>query len=89
MDHPIFRPALKAAVGVVGRDDGVHLLECLDEIVADQRADFLRAQVIGIVIAAAQHVGAENDATLHFCAETRTARFGVKLDRISAFNAAP
>ena len=43
---------------------------------ADQRAHLLRAQVIGVVVAAAQHVGAQNDAALHFRAEPRAARLG-------------
>src|SRR5579862_2108735 len=51
------------------RDDGVAFLEGLGEIVADERAHLLGAEVIGVIITAAQHVGAENDAPLDLGAE--------------------
>ena len=42
----------------------------------------MRPQIISIVIAAAQNVSAENDAPLHFRAESRAARFAVKFNRV-------
>ena len=43
---------------------------------------FLRAQVIGVVVAAAQHVGAENDAPFHFRAETFLAGPAVMIEQV-------
>ena len=40
------------------------------------------AQVIGIVVAAAQHVGAQDDPPLDLLAEPLAARLAVKLDRV-------
>jgi hypothetical protein len=34
------------------------------EIVRDQAADLLRLQVVGVIVAVAQHVGADHDAAL-------------------------
>ena len=38
----------------------------LDEILADQLANFLSADVVGVVIARAQNVSAENDSAFYF-----------------------
>src|SRR2546427_12218909 len=48
--------------GCGGRDDGVHVLERLQKVLANEGADLLRAQVIGVVIAAAQNISTEDDA---------------------------
>ena len=61
------------------RHNRVHFFKSLQKIVADERADFLRPQIIRVVIAAAQNVGAENDSALHLRAETRAARLGCKV----------
>jgi hypothetical protein len=52
------------------RDEGIDFFECRREIFADQGADFLRAKIVRIVIAGAQHVSAENDAAFDFGAKT-------------------
>ena len=51
-------------------NDRVHFFEGAQEILTDQRADFLGAQIKCIVIPAAQHVGAEDDAAFDFRAES-------------------
>src|SRR3984957_3864000 len=52
------------------REDRVHTLgEDVLEILLDQRADLLRAQIIGVVIAGREHIGADHDAAGHFVAK--------------------
>ena len=53
-------------------------------VAADQRAHLLRLQVVGVVVAGAQHVGAEHDPPLDLGAEPRAARPLVHLGRASA-----
>ena len=53
----------------------------------DQRAHFLGAQVIGVVVAAAENVGAEDDAAFHFRAEALRARAAVMLEQALRFSA--
>ena len=62
----VFSPALKAGVGVVGvssrsTPDG----EGPPEILGDERAHPLRLPVVRVVVAGAQHVGADQDAAPH------------------------
>ena len=45
--------------------DHITDLEGLLKIVGNHAADFLRLQVIGVVIPMAQHIGANHDATFH------------------------
>src|SRR5262245_16625342 len=56
------------------RDNSIDLLERSQEILADERTNFLSAQVIGVVVAAAEHVGPQDDAAFDFGAESRAAR---------------
>ena len=44
------------------RNDRIHGLKCSGEIAGDQRAHFLRFLVLSIVVAMAEHVGAQHDA---------------------------
>ena len=70
-----FSPSLKAGVGEVGDEHGVHLLERLLEVLRRiERAHLLRLQVVGVVVAGGQRVGAEHDAALHLGAEALAAR---------------
>jgi hypothetical protein len=39
------------------------------EVLRDQAADLLRLQVVGVVVAVAQHIGADHDAALDFIAD--------------------
>ena len=61
----------KAADGVAGvRMTSTPACEHLLEVALDQRAHLLRLQVIGVVIAGRQHIGADHDAALDLAAET-------------------
>src|ERR1043166_404846 len=66
--------------------DRINLLESLDEVLANERADFLRAQIKRVVVAAAQHVRAEDDTSFHFRAESLPAGLAVKFDRVGAIH---
>src|SRR6266545_6762902 len=44
--------------------------EAILKILLDQGADFLRAQIIGVVIAGGKHIGADHDAAADFVAKT-------------------
>ena len=52
----------------------VALRERLVEVVLDQPADLQRLEVVGVLVAAREHVGAEHDAPLHLLAEALAAR---------------
>src|SRR5512134_2188758 len=54
--------------------DDVHLLKGSLKVLLDQRAHLLRLEIIGVVVAGAEGVGAQHDATLDFWAKTFTAR---------------
>ena len=56
------------------RDERVDLLEGLVEVALDQRADLLRLQVVGVVVAGRERVRAEHDAALDLGAEAAAAR---------------
>src|SRR5205814_4387979 len=64
------------------RNQYVHFLERLGKILADQLADFLRAQIISVVVRRTQNVSAENDAPFHFRAETFLAGAAVMIEQI-------
>ena len=61
------------------RDDRVDCLESIFEILTDERADFLGAAVVSVVVARGQHMGAEDDAAFHFGSESFFARFAVEV----------
>src|SRR5262249_31578615 len=69
-----FSPSLNASVGAAGSN------------ITSQRANAssyslrmrVRAEVVGVVVAGRQRVGAEQDAPLHFRAESRAPRVGVE-----------
>ena len=63
-------PILKAGIGEVGERTAS---TCWKTRVKSRRIsspDFLRAQIVGVVIAGAEHVGAKNDPALHLRAES-------------------
>ncbi len=67
---PPFSPTPKAADGVAGvRIALTPLAKAVLEILLDQGADLLRAQIIGVVIAGGEHIGADHDAAAHFVAK--------------------
>jgi hypothetical protein len=65
-----------------GRQQRVAVAQDGGELVADKGADLLGAQIIGVVVAAAQHVRAEDDASFHLRAEAFGARPGVDVDGV-------
>ena len=68
--------------------DDVTLLEGVVEVVGDQAAQTLCLQVVGIVVAVRQHIGADEDAALHFVAETLGARLGIHVVEVGVFRGA-
>ena len=54
------------------------------EVVGDQRPDLLRLPVVGVVVAGAQHVGADQDPALHLGAEPLAARGPVERPDVAA-----
>src|ERR1035441_5439525 len=87
------RADLEGGSGRGRANDGIHLLERLQEVVADQGADLLGAEVIGVVVAAAKDIGAQDNAPLHFRAEALPARLAAAparprpLDALAVTNA--
>ena len=69
----MFSPCANAADGAVGVDQRIDPCERLGEVAQDQRAHLLRPQVVGVVIAGRQHIGADQDAPPHLGAEARRA----------------
>ncbi len=69
------------------RQDRVDLFEGVIEVALDERAHLLRLQVIGVVIARRQHIGADQDAALHLRAEALGARLLIHVDDIAAIDA--
>ena len=65
-----FLAQLESRRGTGRRDDRIHFFKSFVEIARQQCADFLRLQVVGIVIACAQRVGAEHDAPFYFRSES-------------------
>ena len=52
------------------------------KFVADERADFLRAQVIRVVVAGGKHVSAEQNAAFDFFSEAFAAAFCKNINRV-------
>ena len=68
-------PIRKAGVGLVGIAIDVDApANALLVVAPDQRAHLLRLQIVGVVVAGAQHVGAQHDAALDLGAEPCAAR---------------
>src|SRR5471032_955433 len=62
--------------------DRVRAVQHRLEILRDQAADFLRFQIVGVVVAVAQHIGADHDAALDFRAEAFGAAFLVHIRQV-------
>jgi hypothetical protein len=54
--------------------DHIHLLEGALEVLFDQRAHLLRLEIVGVVVAGAERVGAQHDAPLDLRAKAFAAR---------------
>ena len=76
---PVFSPALKAGVGLVGQRITSHFSKRVVEVPADERANFQGAEVVGVVIAAGERIRADHDPAFDFVAET----FGRDLEKSS------
>jgi hypothetical protein len=83
-----FSPSLKAGRRRGRPHDHVAGLEGLDEIVGDQPADALRLQVVGVVIAVRQHIGADQDAPLDLGAEALGAGLHVHVVEVAVVRGA-
>src|SRR3546814_12461541 len=87
----LFRSLLAQLPGQVRRgraEDHVDLLEGSDEVLLDQAADFLRLEVVGIVVTGGQRVGADHDAPLDLVTEAFGARALVEVGEVDRFFAA-
>ena len=65
-----------------GGDDGVDLGEGLVKVTADEGPNLLGAQVVGVVVTAAQHVGAEDDAALYLTPKSLGASLLVEREQV-------
>ncbi|OZB46500.1 MAG: hypothetical protein B7X42_08385 [Thiomonas sp. 14-66-4] len=63
--------------------DDVALAESLEEVFGDEPADLLRLQVIGVVVAVRQHIGADEDAPLDLRAEALGAALRIHLGQVA------
>ena len=75
-------PRRNAAVGAVGPRITSHCREGPAEVVGDQAAHLLRLEVVGVVVAVRQHVGADQDAPLDLGAEALGARLPVHVEQV-------
>mmetsp|Transcript_68802 Transcript_68802/g.161867 ORF Transcript_68802/g.161867 Transcript_68802/m.161867 type:complete len:253 (-) Transcript_68802:230-988(-) len=62
--------------------DQVTLREGLLEVVGDHAAQLLGLQVVGVVVAVREHIGADHDAALHLGAEALGARLLVHVEQV-------
>src|SRR5206468_10655835 len=60
----------------------LNFLKSLGEILANQLAHFLRAQIISVVITGAQNIGAENNAPFNFLPETFPTSAAIKIEDV-------
>ena len=61
--------------------------KCLLEISAYERADFLGAQIIGVVVSGTQNVASLNNSALDFLSEALGAAFDINIDNIFCIRA--
>jgi len=71
-----------------GAQDDVHLLEGAAEVVADEVADLLGLEVVGVVVAGGEDVGSDHDAPLDLGAEPLGAAALVKVGEVLGLRAA-
>ena len=60
--------------------DGIHIGKGAGKVILDEGAHLLRLAVVGVIVACAQRVGAEHDASLDLGAEATAARLAVILE---------
>ena len=87
---PPFSPMPNAADGVAGVSiASMPLRKAVLEIALDQRAHLLRPDVIGVVVAGREHIGADHHAPAHLLAEAFRARLLIHADDVAAVDAQP
>ena len=69
----VFSPMRKAVVGATGQAITSTCRKGPLEILLDQRAHLLRLEIVGVVVAGAQGIGAEHDAPLDLGAKALAA----------------
>ena len=74
-----FSPSRKAGNGETGAITASTVSNALREIARNQRAHFLRLQIICVIIARAQHISAQHDAALALRAEAFAACVAIHL----------
>ena len=80
-----FSPMPNAAEGVAGvRIASTPSANTVSKSRLIKRADFLRAHIIGVVVAGRQHIGADHQAPPHLRAEARGARLLVEVGDVRA-----
>ena len=79
----VFAPSSKAGVGVVGPISTSTSPKARAKSAADQLPHLLRLEVVGVVVAGRQHVGAGHDAALHLGAEALAARALVEVEQVA------
>ena len=84
----LFSPKPKATEGAVGPMITSHVLKASVKSCGDQAADLLRLEVIGVVVAVREHVGADQDAALHFGAEALRPALAVHVVQVAVFGGA-
>ena len=78
----MFSPCANAADGAVGVSIASTRANASVEVPLDQRAHLLRAQVIRVVVAGRQHVGADHHAPPHLRAEALGARALIEVAQV-------
>ena len=78
----VFAPILNAADGAVGPMITSHCAYARAKVVGDQPPHLLRLQVVRVVVAVRQHVGADEDAALDLGAEALGARLPVHVGEV-------
>ena len=83
----VFAPSSNATPGLVGVTTKSTFWKTDVELACDQRAGSLGAAVVGVVVAARQRVGPDQDAALDLVAEAVVARLRVHRDEVVGLDA--
>ena len=84
---PLFSPKREGRRRRRRRQHHVDRLPRLVEVALDERAHLLRLEIIGVVVAGGEHVGADENAAAHLLAEAGCARVLVGVDQVLAGHA--
>src|SRR5215813_12672606 len=61
-------------------------LEAVLEVLLDQRAHFLRTQIICVVVAGGEHIGADHHPPAHFSAKAIAAGLLIHIDDLARYD---